>query len=384
MSRSAVMKKMIFVVFLAFFMMIPSVNSKLILCTYSAHDDSSDNDNSIYYDHSLLKMNFNNLDGDPYVFLLSGSPINTATQTDEVDNDMGVENEVDIEYRNSNVRKAFNEKKVCPEHIFTNTNWEGFDGHSFEFSNSDVEANEEKMYDLEYSFVEDELMSSKELIALYETKEDDFNSYLQEKYEAVVMQGGEVPSISQEYELLISEFSEFRDEFTADELSYEDLLKLNIYKSNGYYNTANEIIRRYNPESGSCHLLSTEQCNELYNLANESLEIFNLNSNSSIEIIEDVKSCDDIIGDPNEEGSFAYYLVEILDFAKFLAPVFVIALTVFDYIKAICMNDNDIMKKTNKRLVKRLLYMVLLFVIPIIIKVVLNLFLFESHGCGIF
>ena len=97
---------------------------------------------------------------------------------------------------------------------------------------------------------------------------------------------------------------------------------------------------------------------------------------------EDVEDCQGIIGDPNEEGTFAFYLQMILSFIQYGGVGLVVVLTIVELTKAVASSDKDEVNKVINKTLTRVIFMVLLFVVPIIIKLMLDIF--NVYGdCGI-
>ena len=92
--------------------------------------------------------------------------------------------------------------------------------------------------------------------------------------------------------------------------------------------------------------------------------------------------CNHVFGDPNTEGDFAYYLQQIFNVFKYLAPALVIVLSTVEFIKATASDDKDALMKATKKTGIRIVLAILLFFIPGLIN-----FLFDKLGwygtCGI-
>lgn len=73
----------------------------------------------------------------------------------------------------------------------------------------------------------------------------------------------------------------------------------------------------------------------------------------------------------------------VLKWAKYIAPVLVIILSILDFIKAIAAQSDDEMKKAQGKFVKRLIVAALLFLLPLIINFALKTFGFYNAGCDI-
>lgn len=78
--------------------------------------------------------------------------------------------------------------------------------------------------------------------------------------------------------------------------------------------------------------------------------------------------------------SFVY---NILKWAKYIAPVLVIILSILDFIKAIAAQNDDDMKKAQGKFVKRLIVSALLFLLPLIINFMLMTFGIYDSNCDI-
>ena len=73
----------------------------------------------------------------------------------------------------------------------------------------------------------------------------------------------------------------------------------------------------------------------------------------------------------------------VLKWAKYIAPILVIILTILDFIKALAAQSDDDMKKAQGKFIKRLIVAALLFLLPLIINFTLKTFGFYSSSCDI-
>ena len=73
----------------------------------------------------------------------------------------------------------------------------------------------------------------------------------------------------------------------------------------------------------------------------------------------------------------------VLKWAKYIAPILVIILTILDFIKALAAQSDDDMKKAQGKFIKRLIVAALLFLLPLIINFALKTFGFYSSSCDI-
>lgn len=147
---------------------------------------------------------------------------------------------------------------------------------------------------------------------------------------------------------------------------------IKMYKNNKFGGIANSIVAKYTSGS-SCFSENPELSSEYTKLSESAAKALKV-INSYADPISDYKNeCQYILGDPSKAGSFAYYLDLTFRFIKFVAPLVVIVLSIFDYIKAITSSDADIITKTNKKTLLRLVFALLLFILPIIISYILTL-----------
>ncbi len=80
------------------------------------------------------------------------------------------------------------------------------------------------------------------------------------------------------------------------------------------------------------------------------------------------------------------FIANILKWGKYFAPVLVIILSIFDFIKAIAAQNDEDMKKSQTRFAKRLIAAALLFIVPFLIYFVLDKFNLINNDpyCGLF
>ena len=83
-------------------------------------------------------------------------------------------------------------------------------------------------------------------------------------------------------------------------------------------------------------------------------------------------------------GRLMSFISNILRWAKYLLPVFVIVLGILDFMKAIGADKEDEMKKAQQRFIKRLIAAALLFIVPLILEFVLDKMGFGYDDCGLF
>ena len=91
-------------------------------------------------------------------------------------------------------------------------------------------------------------------------------------------------------------------------------------------------------------------------------------------------SCDEVLG-----SSVVEFLQKIFNYIKILGPILVILLGSIDFLRSILENDDENMKKVQKKFGIRLICAVCLFFLPLIANLILNL-VFGTSGdqvCGI-
>lgn len=81
--------------------------------------------------------------------------------------------------------------------------------------------------------------------------------------------------------------------------------------------------------------------------------------------------------------SIITFISNILKWAKYIAPILVIILSILDFIKAIAAQNDDDMKKAQGKFVKRLIVAALLFLLPLIINFMLKTFGLYNSACDI-
>ncbi len=100
---------------------------------------------------------------------------------------------------------------------------------------------------------------------------------------------------------------------------------------------------------------------------------------------EESDGCNTIFVDKNGNYTDLYDFVQgLFTLIKIVTPIIVIALSTFDYIKAITASNADEMKKTNSRTIKRLIVGLFIFFLPFILDILFELFgLYDLSRCNI-
>lgn len=87
-------------------------------------------------------------------------------------------------------------------------------------------------------------------------------------------------------------------------------------------------------------------------------------------------------GDPNQEGTFAYYMQQVFDVMKFLGIVFAIVMTIKDLVVAVADQKMELYKKLLGKTIKRVIYAILIFFLPVLLNLVFSIL--GLYGtCGI-
>lgn len=173
--------------------------------------------------------------------------------------------------------------------------------------------------------------------------------------------------------LSAEEANYYINEFNYVSKMSKNNLLANMYKNRGFGTIAKDILGKYKVGS-DCYSQNPDlqsTYSQLVNSAKSALTVIDSSIDPNADDYDN--ECQYILGDPSTPGSFAYYLDITFRFIKFLAPIAVIVLSIFDYIKAISSSDGDLINKTNIKTIKRLVIALILFVLPIIISYVLTL-----------
>ena len=95
-------------------------------------------------------------------------------------------------------------------------------------------------------------------------------------------------------------------------------------------------------------------------------------------------SDDSLLGNPNTQGHPAFYLQIVFNVMKYAGIIIVIIFSTLDFVGAVASQDNDILKKSAKKLMIRLILCVVIFVLPIILEFVFTLIdVYGTSTCGI-
>ena len=107
-------------------------------------------------------------------------------------------------------------------------------------------------------------------------------------------------------------------------------------------------------------------------------------NNFAVQITIVNQNCETLLGDPDVEGTPAYYLVFVFSVIKYVAIVILIVLSIIDFVGAVASHDNDILKKVVRKTLIRAILCVVIFLLPTIIEFILKYFADNAAGlCGI-
>lgn len=96
------------------------------------------------------------------------------------------------------------------------------------------------------------------------------------------------------------------------------------------------------------------------------------------------QTCESLLGDPEIEGTPAFYLVIVFKVLKYVALVILLVMSVMDFVGAVASHDNDTLKKAVSKLIMRAILCVIIFILPTIVEFVLQFLSEEAiDTCGI-
>lgn len=93
----------------------------------------------------------------------------------------------------------------------------------------------------------------------------------------------------------------------------------------------------------------------------------------------DSDTCGSVLGDPTNDKSTAWLIKKIVGYIRIVGIMLVVALSGFDFTKAIIQNDEKQMAGVRNRLVTRILGIILLFMLPTIVMSLLGAFGFTKN-----
>jgi len=94
---------------------------------------------------------------------------------------------------------------------------------------------------------------------------------------------------------------------------------------------------------------------------------------------ENYTDCKAILG--TADYTLGWLIKKALFYIKIAAPILVLILSTIDFVKAVIINDDDTMKKAQKKLIIRLIVAILLFLVPTILELLLDIFGFTASNC---
>ena len=156
-----------------------------------------------------------------------------------------------------------------------------------------------------------------------------------------------------------------------------------LLEVNGYYKLADAIIDNLGTNS-KCYekygsIENSSKYEALYDKAKAFQNSSNVNPNNNT-----INTCNDLLGNPDNPDDVAYYVQVALNFVKILGPVLIIALSVYDYVRAIPSGDKEILNKVNKKTVVRVCAGIAIFFAPILVEALFKLLgLYSGNDCGI-
>lgn len=100
-----------------------------------------------------------------------------------------------------------------------------------------------------------------------------------------------------------------------------------------------------------------------------------------VETVPEEMDCESLLGSKDDPESLAYLIDRFLLYFKIAAPILVLLFSTVDFVKTIIVNDEETMKKVQKRLITRIIYAILLFVLPTFLGLLLDIFGFTASNC---
>ena len=121
---------------------------------------------------------------------------------------------------------------------------------------------------------------------------------------------------------------------------------------------------------------SKQKCNDNGCRWSSSQMVCKDRSSNDDEFQSDIEpSCNNLFGD------FTKDINNVISAIGIIAPIIVVAVSVYEYLLAVINKDADALKKCNSRLIKRIVLMVVLFFLPILINLFLELLGNEYGTC---
>ena len=115
-------------------------------------------------------------------------------------------------------------------------------------------------------------------------------------------------------------------------------------------------------------------------LSSNQLQSNNAQHSNSVDIsdFQNQQTCEGVFGAVDSDGNFeeeslGWLLQLILNYMKIAGPVLMILFSMFEFIKAIAVSDEETMKKAQSRLVTRIIAVIILFLLPYLVGEILKL-----------
>jgi len=157
-----------------------------------------------------------------------------------------------------------------------------------------------------------------------------------------------------------------------------------------YVNQVSEETKKEIEQKCKNGVYTEAQCTEyLGNIANvqqnikDIMEQVRLNK-LAVTVTVTEQSCETLLGNPDQEGTPAFYMVIAFTVMKYVAIIILIVVTVMDFIGAASSQDADALKKVTGTAITRLLLCVVIFLLPTLIEFILKYIAETKEGlCGI-
>ncbi len=156
--------------------------------------------------------------------------------------------------------------------------------------------------------------------------------------------------------------------------------ELDSYASKSCLSKTSQEYLNYKNAFNNYNTTATQILNNINSQMKNNSSSNNTQHSNSVDIsdFQNQQTCEGVFGavdsDGNfEEESFGWLLQTILNYMKIAGPVLMILFSMFEFIKAIAVSDEETMKKAQSRLVTRIIAVVILFLLPYLVGEILKL-----------
>ena len=167
--------------------------------------------------------------------------------------------------------------------------------------------------------------------------------------------------------------------------------------------TINSVLKQYKEYKNANNEDGKKQCLNQFNKLKSEINSYCVSVLNTLDYVEGncldkcLKLAQDIASAESEYGlrtgvadekcnigrALLNMIYNVLKWAKYIAPVLVIILSILDFIKALASQNDEDMKKAQGKFIKRLIIAAILFLLPLIINFMLKTFGLFSSKCDI-